>query len=74
MSIKLKVPAKPAAEFVSHGNFSVELKPKSVISVKDRRFADWLVTEYALAEVGGEENSQPAGGDQQSEETAGGNE
>ena len=52
MSIKLRVPSSPAAEYVSQGNFSAELKPKAVITVSDRRFADWLVNEYACAEVG----------------------
>ena len=51
--IKLRVPSKPAAEYVEHGNYNAVLKPKSVIAVSDRRFADWLVLEFGLAEVGG---------------------
>lgn len=49
--IYLKVPSKPAAEFVSHGNFETELPAGEVIAVEDRRFADFLVRDYALAEV-----------------------
>lgn len=57
--IKLKVPSKPAAEFVSHGNHEAELTPKAVITVTDRRFANFLVNEYGLAEV--EESAAGAG-------------
>lgn len=49
--IYLKVPSKPAANEVSHGNFHAVLTPGKVITVEDRRFADWLVREFALAEV-----------------------
>lgn len=52
--IKLRVPSKPAAEYVSQGNHSAELIPKSVITVDNRRFADFLVNEYACAEVDGD--------------------
>lgn len=56
--IYLKVPSKPAAEFVSHGNYSATLDPQSVIAVENRRFADYLVREFACAEVA---NPKPAG-------------
>ena len=51
-TINLRVPSKPAAEYVEHGNFAAELIPTSVITVSDRRFADWLVVEFGCAEVG----------------------
>lgn len=67
-TISLRVPSKPAAEYVEHGNFAAELKPKAVISVTDRRFADWLVVEFGCAEVGDE----PAAGGTSSAETTDG--
>lgn len=51
MNIKLRVPSKPAADYVEHGNFAAELKPKSTIIVHNRRFADFLIQDYGLAEV-----------------------
>lgn len=49
--IYLKVPSKPEAEEVSHGNFTAKLTPKAVITVDNRKFADELIREYGLAEV-----------------------
>lgn len=67
-AIKLKVPSKPTAEYVSVGNNHATLKPGSVITVDNRRFADFLVNEYALAEVDGESEPSAVSGEQ--EETA----
>lgn len=49
--IYLKVPSKPTANEVSHGNHSAVLTPGKVITVEDRKFADWIVREFACAEV-----------------------
>lgn len=49
--IYLKVPSEPAADEVAIGNFSAKLTPKEVITVENRRFADWLVNEWGCAEV-----------------------
>lgn len=65
--IYLKVPSEPAANEASHGNHSAVLTPGKVIEVKNRKFADWLVREFACAEVDGDQ--QPAAGDSGSELT-----
>ncbi len=57
-TIKLRVPSKPAVEYVSQGNHSATLTPSGVITVDNRSFADWLVNEYALAEVDTDSNQQ----------------
>lgn len=38
-------------EFVSHGNLSAELKPKTQIKTKSRAFADHLIGRYGLTEI-----------------------
>ena len=52
--IRLKVPSKPEAEFVSHGNFDFELVPGSTIEVQNEGVARWLVDTHGLEEVGRE--------------------
>ncbi|MEO8650496.1 MAG: hypothetical protein ABI539_15140 [Acidobacteriota bacterium] len=59
--IKLRVPAEPKAEFVSHGNLGVDLVPGSAIETPDRRFADWLIEHYELEEIGTEKVGDPDG-------------
>lgn len=61
-SIKLRVPADPAAEFVSQGNFHAELKPKSTIETTNRAFADWLINAYGLTEVAPKQKADVAEG------------
>ncbi len=51
MFLKLKVPKKPTAEFVSQGNFEAELKPGGTVQTKSREFADWLIREHGLEEI-----------------------
>lgn len=55
--IRLRVPSKPAADEVSHGNFHAELTPGKVITVDNRRFAEWLVNEWGCAEIDKPETS-----------------
>jgi len=54
--IKLRVPKKPEAEYVSQGNFGAELKPNGIVETPSRRFADWLIETHGLTEI----ESRPA--------------
>lgn len=56
--IKLKVPAEQKAEFVSQGNFEADLTKKTV-ETTSRTFADWLINEHGLTEIGAEK-TEPA--------------
>jgi CRP-like cAMP-binding protein len=47
-NFKLRVPDEPKAEFVSHGNLGVELRPGETWRRPIERFADWLVSNYDL--------------------------
>lgn len=72
--IELKVPATPAAEYVSQGNHSAKLTPKAVITVHGRRFADWLISEYGCTEIEAAEPEKdlPEGDVIEEKKTAGG--
>lgn len=61
MKIPLQVPAKPKAEFASVGNFEAELKPNSTIEVESRTFADYLISEFDLKEIGASGNTSNSG-------------
>ena len=59
--IKLKVPAKPDADYISQGNHSVECEPGSTVEVENPRFAEWLVREKGFETVNdSEESTTPA--------------
>lgn len=45
---RLKVPAEPTSEFVSHGNIEFELTPNAVIEVTNGQVAVWLVNAHGL--------------------------
>lgn len=45
---RLKVPASPVSEFVSHGNHDFTLVPNETIEVTDPRVARWLEAEHGL--------------------------
>lgn len=50
--IRLKVPSAPAAEFVSQGYLRADLQPDGVVETDSRQFADYLIGEFGLAEIG----------------------
>lgn len=63
MKIKLNVPSKPGADKVSVGNFEAELKPNSIITVENRRFADHLIENFGLTETGKKSSGDDGDGD-----------
>lgn len=56
---KLRVPKKPAAEYVSQGNFGAELKPNGIVETPSRRFADWLIETHGLTEIEPKATAEP---------------